>query len=84
MDDKLRRLKFIVVGAVSLLFILIVILIFQIGIGTNRTAQISRLERDIARMQDEIYRLINDANFLESDRFVLEFLLSQGWVVRVR
>ena len=84
MEDRLRRLKLIVVGAVSLLFILIVVLIFQIGIGANRTAQIRRHERDIARMNDEIYRLQNDEQCFESDRFILEYLLSQGWVVRPR
>ncbi|MCL2851154.1 MAG: hypothetical protein FWE01_02210 [Firmicutes bacterium] len=82
MEDRLRRLKFIVVGAVSLLFILVIVLVFQIGIGSNRNAQIRRHERDLRAMQDELYRLTNDTNFLESDRFVREFLLSQGWAVR--
>jgi len=82
MQDRLKRLKLIVVGAVTLLFILVVVLIFQIGTGANRSAEIRRQERLLNDIRDQIYRLGLDIEYFDSDRFIIEFALSQGWIIR--
>jgi|GEM_PF-1283291 len=80
-----KKVKYIVIGAVSFLFVLVTVLIFQIGFSLSNNAQIRNLEAENARLDRQIEAAIRDLELMVQDGilcedFILEFALRElGW-----
>jgi len=80
MNQRLtRRVQMIVVGSVALFFVLVVVLSFQIAIRVNHRNQETALAAQRYNLEQQIQGAERDLDFFQTDRFIEEFALSQGW-----
>jgi len=77
---NLKKVQLVVVGAVTLMFILVTVVTFQIAlrISHNRMENDLRTARD--RLENQMYIYENDLAHFETWRFIEEFALRHlGW-----
>jgi len=66
----LNRVRWIVVGSVALLFVLVVVLVFQIAIRLNSNSTVAALEREQEALQNQLINAERDISYFQSPEFI--------------
>lgn len=75
-----KRVQMIVVGAVTVMFVLIIVLAFQIAQRTSHANQLRSLAAEREALQNQINQAERDIGHFNSCRFVDEYAWQQlGW-----
>ena len=73
-ENKLKRkVKTMVIAAMSLFFLLAVVAVFQFAIRINQTAQVNALIRQNEALAEQTSRAEQQAAYFDSDQFVRDF-----------
>ena len=79
-EQVLRRLRWTVVVSVTVLFVLIVVLVFQIAIRLSNNAQINRLEAEQARLEQALQDANRDIDYFNTWQFIEDYARENlGW-----
>lgn len=74
-------MQLVVVACVTVLFVLITVLAFQIAIRISHNNQYASLQAERARLEHQLRIAENDLDILynDTDRFIREWAHSMGW-----
>lgn len=70
-----RKVKLFVVAAMSLFFVLVVVVVFQFAIRINQAAQIRALTKNNETIEKQIERAKNDAAYYLTKEFMYDYAL---------
>jgi len=71
-----RTIQFAVIGAITVLFVLVIVMVALIASRHAAESRAYNLERQLTQMEQRIVELERDINFAENDpRFVEEYIL---------
>jgi len=73
-DQLLKRVRWVVVGGVTVLFVLVVALVFQIAIRLNNESQVRALLAEQSRLEQILRDAQFDMNYFDSPQFVEDWL----------
>lgn len=75
-----RRLQWLVGGAMTALFVLITVLVFQFAVRLNQRVQEAALTKEHDRLVAQLENVNNQIAYFDTEKFVEEFALKVlGW-----
>ena len=75
-EKKLKRkVQLIVTGAMTVVFILVTVLVFQFAVRISQNVMEANLEKERARLAAELENVQNDMYYITTDKFVEEYAL---------
>ena len=75
-----RRLQWLVGGAMTALFVLVTVLVFQFAVRLNQRVQETALTKEHDRLVAALERENNFINYMDTEKFIEEFALKVlGW-----
>ena len=76
----LRRIRLIVIGGVTVLFILATVLVFQIAIRMNNNSTVARLEAEQDSLRQQLQNANSDINYMQTWQFIEDYVRQHlGW-----
>ncbi|MCL2586806.1 MAG: hypothetical protein FWE31_01040 [Firmicutes bacterium] len=66
----MRRIRWVVVGGMTVFFILVTVLVFQIAIRMNNNRTLARLETEQAALREQLQRAGHEIEYMQTWQFI--------------